>query len=85
MLQSSKSSVTAGGWARWSVVGESSLKSPQTAGATARSKAGPGFGIHPWGNEKKLKGFLTGKGFNLWLKIVDLEDEGAFPAHGQLR
>lgn len=35
------------------------------------------FEFHPWGNEKKLKGFLTGKGLNLWLKNVNLEDEGA--------
>ena len=47
-------------------------------------KQGKEFGFHPWGNEKKLKGFLAGKGFLLLLKNVSLADEAAtFPEKSQ--
>lgn len=41
-------------------------------------RQGQEFGFHPRGNEKELKGFLTGKGLNLWLHMVHLEDGGTF-------
>lgn len=41
-------------------------------------RQGQEFGFHPWGNKKKRKGLLPGKGLNLWLKVVYLEANRMF-------